>query len=123
MRPLSLLLIFLLLFSSLPLFAEGKEASEPLNPAPYEAEEFPPWLRDLRRGEIIFFGSLPFTLLITTLGYQTVDYFQVRSGPNPEEAVWGNLSGDDRKTVLVASLSSALVIALVDFFLGKILDD
>lgn len=123
MRFLSLLLVFLLLLSAIPLFSEQEDSAETLKPVPYEAEEFPPWLRDLRRGEIIFFGSLPFTLLITTLGYQTVDYFQVRSGPNPEEAVWGNLSEDDRKTVLVASLSSALVIALVDFFLGKIIDD
>ena len=121
MRTVSFLLIFSLL--CLPLFSEGDAREEQNDPVPYGADEFPPWLRDVRRGEIIFFGSLPFTLLLTTLGYQTVDYLNERSGLNPEEAVWGNLTEDDRKTVLVASLSSALVIALVDFFIGKIVDD
>ena len=123
MKPLSLLLVVLLLFAGFPLFSEDQSSETAEEPVPYGVDEFPAWVKDVRRGEIIFFGSLPFTLLITTLGYQTVDYFQVRSGPNPEEAVWGNLSEDDRKTVLVASLSAALVIAVADYVMGRILDD
>jgi hypothetical protein len=122
-RPLSLLLVLLLLLSGFPLFSEDESSNTIEEPVPYGVDEFPSWVKDVRRGEIIFFGSLPFTLLITTLGYQTVDYLQVRSGPNPEEAVWGNLTEDDRKTVLVASLGSALVIAVADFVLGRIFDD
>lgn len=34
---------------------------------PYSDSEFPKWSLDLRRGEIIFFGSLPLTYAMTSL--------------------------------------------------------
>lgn len=38
------------------------------NAEPYAEDEFPKWTVNLRRGEILFFGSLPLTFAATTLG-------------------------------------------------------
>jgi len=37
------------------------------NAQPYSDDEFPKWSLDLRRGEIIFFGSLPIAYAMTSL--------------------------------------------------------
>jgi len=44
-------------------------------PEEYRQDEFPAWMHDLRRGEIIMFGSLPFSLFLVTLGYDSIRYF------------------------------------------------
>lgn len=38
------------------------------NAEPYGENEFPKWTQKVRRGEILFFGSLPLTFAATTLG-------------------------------------------------------
>ena len=53
-RAISILLIFLLSFS---LFAEPIEFEY----EPYEEDEFPVWLSEIRRAESIFFGSMVIT--------------------------------------------------------------
>jgi hypothetical protein len=37
------------------------------NAQPYSDDEFPKWSLDLRRGEVIFFGSLPIAYAMTSL--------------------------------------------------------
>lgn len=55
--------VLLLLFNFSPLFGADKssEKKDDFNP--------PQWVKDIRRTEIITFGSLPFVTLWTTLGY------------------------------------------------------
>ena len=36
---------------------------------PYKAEEFPGWMHDLRRAEIITLGAMPFVTFNISLGY------------------------------------------------------
>ena len=43
-------------------------------PAPYSEGEFPQFLKDARRFEIITLGALPFVTIQTTLGYSTIKY-------------------------------------------------
>lgn len=43
-------------------------------PIPYSDDEFPLWLRDIRRAEVIFFGSLPLTFILTGFVYTAVKY-------------------------------------------------
>lgn len=117
-KSLLLLFSFLLLLGPLPLFGEGEDDSEP-----YGELDFPGWMEDLRRGEIIFFGSLPFTILITTLTYQATDYLIASNSEDGDSAVWGDLTTDDRMNILYITLGLSLSIAVADFILGKIFDE
>ncbi len=89
---LALILIICLVF---PVFALDMKNAEP-----YKDEEFPKWLRKVRRGEILFFGSLPLTYAATTLG---------TSLANKDMEFLPKLG--------IAAGASAL-IAIVDYFLG-----
>ena len=110
-------LALLLIFFLFPLGAQEDDT-----PEPYVDLEFPTWMNDVRRGEIIFFGSLPFTVLFTTLAYQTVDFFYDQYWGDGD-AEWGQLEESDRFKVLYISLGVSVSIAITDFILGKIFDD
>ena len=71
------------------------------NAEPYSDDEFPKWSLDLRRGEIIFFGSLPLTYAMTTI---------VSSGLVKQDLTfWQTLA-------ISAGVSTA--ITLLDYILG-----
>ena len=54
---------------SFSLFTSFMFGAETKNPEPYNKEEMPQTLQDLRRFEIITLGAMPFVMLDTTLGY------------------------------------------------------
>ena len=51
---------------------ESKNAT----PSPYTDDEFPQFMKDLRRAEIISFGALPFVTLTSTIVYSSARYAQ-----------------------------------------------
>ena len=70
---ISKILIFSLVFNAaLPAFSEEKDTT----PKPYEDNEFPQTLKDIRRFEIITIGALPFVTLDTTLVYSNYRYYR-----------------------------------------------
>lgn len=86
-------------------------------PAPYEPEEFPRALRDLRRFEIVSLGSVPLTLLFSSLGYRL---YRVST---EEEMSWrdsGNFTLEQRGRVLTIGLSASLAVGVLDFILGRV---
>jgi hypothetical protein len=96
-------------------------------PAPYVEEEFPRWALDLRRGEIIFFGTLPFSLLFTSLGYSLIRYGvhnfdpayapAISPGPNTIPMSQGEVIG-----VILTGVGLSLLAAVTDFIIGRIID-
>ena len=65
------ILIFSLFFNiSFPAFAADT------TPKPYDNDELPQTMKDIRRFEIITLGALPFVTLDTTLAYSTWRYVQ-----------------------------------------------
>ena len=93
-------------------------------PVPYSPTEFPTWVNDLRRAEIITIGAFPISLLVTSLTYQLYRYVQngfsqayapalLGSGANP-------LSNQERIGVIISGIGVSMVIALVDYGLGKV---
>ena len=62
------LIFSVLLTLSMPAFSQDS------SPKPYEEDEFPQTLKDIRRFEIITIGALPFVTLDTTLAYSTYRY-------------------------------------------------
>lgn len=90
-------------------------------PKPYEKEEFPQWLKDLRRAEIITFGSLPFVTFSASIYYDVYRYYDhdKQSGYEPWPFKKGStavaLSEDEQKKILAVSACVSVGVALVDF--------
>lgn len=107
-------------------------AQDAVEPAPYEPEEFPQWARDLRRGEIVALGVFPIAYLATTIVYDlfrfgresfasgsvAVEYAPLFFAP-PDAPGY---SKEERRGVLIASLSLSTAVAVADYILGR-LDD
>lgn len=107
-----------LMASLLPcLFAET-DAHEP---KPYEKEEFPQWLKDLRRAEIITFGSLPFVTFSASVYYDVYRYYDhdKESGYEPwpfkKSATAVALTEDEQKRIVLISACVSVGVALFDY--------
>ena len=97
------------------------ESSEP---EPYEVDEFPVWLQDLRRAEIIFTGSIPFTLLASTAGYSIIDLIQsAGTGASITDLTsTTTMTNDDRFVILAVSGGLSALITIADYIIGIIED-
>ena len=101
-RAILILLIFLLSFS---LFAEPIEFEY----EPYEEDEFPVWLSEIRRAESIFFGSMVITFPLTMAGYSIASSLGADITDDQFSLFWQQIG--------IASCAS-LLIAGVDWLIG-----
>ena len=107
-RIIALFLIFLIVFS---LSAETITHSSFNNKyESYEEEEFPLWTIELRRAETIFFGSLVFTVPISSLALSVMSNQGIINFENSTQSALMTLSS-------AAGLS--LVVSALDWILGK----
>jgi hypothetical protein len=119
-----ILLISLLAGSAMSLAAQESEAEY----EPYRDSEFPGWALKLRRAEVLFFGSLPFTLLLSNVGFDLFTY--VDNGFNAEYlplfspgSGGAPIDSEERVYRIAAALTGSLLIALIDNIIGDIQDD
>ncbi|MDR2746542.1 MAG: hypothetical protein LBB77_03765 [Treponema sp.] len=94
-------------------------------PDTQSSSEFPLWARDLRRGEIVAFGSFPFTLFVSTLAVDSVRYFQ--HSRNSKYLPWPfkgpgavEMSLDERKKTLLIAAAASVAIAAIDFTIVQV---
>jgi hypothetical protein len=113
------ILVLLLAVAATAVAAEDEHV-----PVPYTPEEFPAWARDLRRAEIVFFGSLPFSLFFSFEAYDLGRF--VVSGFDPLQAPWPLRAGSEigagytpaEKGWLIASaLTVSLGASVADFLI------
>ncbi len=115
--------IFLVLCFSNKLHADDDSST---TAEPYTEDEFPQWARDLRRTEIITFGSLPFVTLSTTIVYSFYRYyahdFSSDYIPNPlaSSSDAANLDSSEQLQILLTSVGISAGLGLFDFVLNKI---
>ena len=104
-------IVMLLLFSKAFSFAEESTTAEP-----YHQGEFPQWVLDLRRTEIITFGSLPLATIGVSLGYGAYLYYtnQIDSFPNPLDKSSTSLTSDQQLDILKISLGVSAGLGLLD---------
>jgi hypothetical protein len=108
-------------FVSLPAPVAAQTAGTASAVAP-EAIQFPQWSRDLRRAEIIAFGTLPFTWLISTM---TMDF--IRTGQNGgDRQYWPwplkpsgapAMTNDEYISAIGIAAGLSVGVAIVDSFL------
>ncbi len=80
---------------------------------PYEKDEFPEWTMELRRAEIIFFGSFVITLPVAMAAYNIGKSFGMPTPDSDALAMVYQFAG-------AAGLS--LAIAGIDWIIGKVQD-
>jgi len=100
-----------------------KEKSLEGKAEPYVDEEFPGWAHDLRRAEIIMAGVFPFSLFVSSFGYDLVRF--ATNGFNAAYSPWPfkqpgapELEQSEQIGILIMAISLSGVIALADYFLG-----
>lgn len=121
-RRLLAILVSFVFLASMPLAA----AEPTVTIEPYTKDEFPGWLQDLRRAEIVSLGSLPFVTLGVTLGYSLYRYFSHNMDsnyfPNPfaKSSSAARLSTDEQLGILFTSLGLAAAVGITDFTISTI---
>ncbi len=120
------LILLALLVLALPIAAQQEGTGED-EPEEYQEDEFSPFLRELRRAEIVMFGSFPITLFLSLEAfdiyryidhYKDEDYYKYTPWPfrSPESAPY-----ETREVagILVTAVSTSMLIAAVDYIIGK----
>ena len=107
---IKILILSLLVNFSLPLFAQDN------SPKPYEEDEFPQTLKDIRRFEIITIGALPFVTLDTTLAYSTYRYARndFDDAYKPDIFSPSSFTQEEQKGIILTSVGVCVGIGITD---------
>ena len=86
----------------------------------FDMTGFPLWAKDLRRGEIVAFGSFPFAYFFANFGFDTYRFFNhgndTRYAPWPFTAAAAiEQTQSEKLLTLGIAAGGAVVIALVDY--------
>lgn len=102
-------------------------AAEPsIQIEPYRDGEFPDWLMDVRRAEIVTLGSLPFTTLSATLVFMFYRYadngFNRDYFPNPlaKSSASANLSKNEQIGIISVAAGLSLCAGIADFIISAV---
>ena len=121
-RLVSIVLCFV--FFSNMLFAAS--SSEDTTAEPYGDDEFPQYALDLRRTEIITFGSIPFVLLQSTIVYSFWRYYDHGFSsdyiPNPlaKSSSAAGLDTDEQKMLLKSTAAICIGLGITDLIIQLI---
>jgi hypothetical protein len=89
------------------------------------SSEFPLWAQDLRRGEIVAFGSFPFTMFLSTFTMDSIRYFShstdKRYAPWPFKGPGAiEMTKTERQQTMIAAAVASVTIAIVDFAIVQV---
>ena len=122
MRPTARLIVCVF---ALLIFGGFAAPAEDHTPKPYSPDEFPVWMKEMWRAEVIAVGSFPFTLFATLEVYDSVRYFS--NALNPSYAPWpfgsgsaASYSASESGWLAVSAVSLSAVIAAIDFVIGRL---
>ena len=102
----------LFLFVSVNLFAQSTTTDT--TPAPYEDDEIPEPMRDLRRFEIITLGSMPFVTLDASIVYNGYKYAAGKTDSfNP--LATADYTPSEMKKIIITSLCISTGIGITDY--------
>ncbi len=90
-------------------------------PEPYGPDEFPPWQQEVRRGEILAFGALPFITFFSSIYFDLYRYADHHGNegylpwPFKKNDVAVPLTEREQKNLFFASAGISLGVAVFDF--------
>lgn len=117
MKNLKIIFFLIILFSvfNFPLFCDSTSTTA----KPYNSEEFPQGLKDLRRFEIITLGSMPFVMMDVNFVYAGIKVANGSSSSyNPFNT--SSYTEDEQVKLILTSLGVSTCIGLTDFIVQKI---
>lgn len=102
-----------------------------VNPAVFNTTGFPQWAKDLRRWEIVAFGSFPFTMFLTTFAMDTrrwidqngMDWSESgrRYAPWPLKTAGAiDMTNKEHETTLIVAASVSVALAFTDLIIVQI---
>ncbi len=119
--------VFAVFFCTLLPAATSSSKEDDDEPVPYEEGEFHPILSDIRRAEIIAFGTYPFVVLFSLGIYEVLRYFingmeeAYLPWPFKNSSTAIAVTDEEYMMLFLASAGISVGIATVDFVLRKIL--
>jgi hypothetical protein len=121
-RSFSLKMMCILFITVLSIFMQGH--AEAQTSSSFDMTGFPQWTKDLRRGEIVAFGSFPFAYFFTNL---TIDTYRCathgwdrRYAPWPVKSAGAvELTQKEQLRNLGIAASGAVLIAVVDHLIVR----
>ena len=124
----ALLLLFALFSNSLAAQTQAQADTREQARQADDRENWPQWMRNLRRWEIVAFGSIPFTMFFTTIGMDLyrwqresgMDWQQRQYAPWPIKSS-GAVPMTDGEIITTISIAAALsaAIAIADYFIVR----
>ena len=128
-------IIFLIILFSLLLIPAFQAMAQSLSTtdstqAVFDTTGFPQWAKDLRRGEIIAFGTFPFSLFFVTFTMDMIRWNNAngmdfseqgrRYAPWPFKSAGGvDMSNDEFKRSLFLAAGLSISLALIDFLIVR----
>lgn len=99
-------------------------STTPAQSTQFDTTGFPIWAKDLRRAEIVAFGSFPFTVFFAAFVVDSYRFannnWDRRYAPWPFDSAGAvDRTEDEQIIMLSVAAVSSLVIALVDFFIVR----
>jgi hypothetical protein len=112
-----------MIFSVFPLHGQTTAAAQP--PNYFDTSGFPQWGKDLRRAEIIAFGTFPFTMFTATVVMDTLraskHNWDGRYMPWPLKTAGAiEMTNEEHELVFISAAAASVVLALTDFVIVKI---
>ncbi|MBA7571221.1 hypothetical protein ES708_12980 [subsurface metagenome] len=111
--------LLLILLTGPLIFCQNTEPEE------YREDEFSPFLKELRRGEIIMLGSLPLSIFLAIETYEIYRY--VQHDKDPDYAPWpfrkhGGVpfSSLESRGIFVSALGFSFLFSVIDFVIGRL---
>jgi hypothetical protein len=121
----ALLALFMMVLST-GAFAQTTVTSGTVNPkTEIDQKEFPLWAKDLRRGEIVAFGSFPFTMFFTTFAIDTwrwsTNDMDQKYAPWPFKTSGAiSMTTEEHEQTMLIAAAVSVTLALTDFVIVKI---
>jgi len=113
------------------LFTPQFEAAAQSNTVPnvFDMTDFPQWARDVRRFDVIAFGTFPFTMFVVTFvtdmfrwnNANGLDFSDMRYAPWPLKSAGAvDMTAEEYGRTIFLAAGLSLVLALTDFIIVKI---
>jgi hypothetical protein len=125
-KPIPAMVFLGLLFFVSPLQAQTTGTGTTALPAnQFDTSDFPLWGKDLRRAEIIAFGTFPFTMFTATFfmdAWRTYDHdWDTRYAPWPFKTAGAiEMTRSEHEITLAAAGIASLALGLTDFIIVQI---